>query len=87
MTFHPQTQEVFSQCGVSFGNGRVGRRQADDDSEDDDEESSSSNIPLLPDVVRTAARALRGGPFEYNGECVSVCVCVGGGGGQGCANL
>ena len=52
---------------MNFEPGSPGRRQVDDDSEDDDEESRS-RIPLLPDVIRTAARALNGGPFAYAGK-------------------
>ena len=49
---------------------RPGRRQADGSRprEDDDDEQSNSRIPLLPDVIRTAARALNGGPFAYAGK-------------------
>ena len=52
---------------MNFDSGSFSRRQADDDSEDG-EEQSDSRIPLLPDVIRTAARALNGGPFAYAGK-------------------
>ena len=63
-------QEVVSRCGVNFGEGGVGKRQSDnndDDDEGDDSTSGDQGIPLLPQIVRATARALRGGPFDYAG--------------------
>lgn len=61
-----QIREVFTQCRLNSNNrGDVSRRQSDDDTDDSDDKRSG--IPLLPDVVRNAAMALGGGPFEYEG--------------------
>ena len=45
-------------CNVSISQ-RPGKRQAG---------GNGLGIPLLPEVIRTAARALRGGPFDYAGR-------------------
>ena len=62
-----QIQQIRTDCNLNF-DLPVGRRQADNRDDDDDEESR--RIPLIPDVIRTAARALRGGPFDYDGKWI-----------------
>ena len=60
MMFNWQIQQIATDCQITLP---LSRRQSDN--EDSEEESRS--IPLLPSIIRTVARALRGGPFDYEG--------------------
>ena len=66
-----QIPQLAATCRLSFDpTSFIGRRQADDDDEDDDDEDTS-RVPLLPNAVSIIARALNGGPFDYDGKCIT----------------
>ena len=60
--FHLQASQISANCQIDISLSSRGPRQSEDDETDDDVE-----IPLLPAIIRTAAIALRGGPFNYIG--------------------
>jgi hypothetical protein len=68
ITHDLQASQISANCGVDISLGSRGPRQTDDD---DDEGDDDVEIPLLPAIIRTAAVALRGGPFDYNGRQIA----------------
>ena len=63
MLFFLQASQISANCQIDISLGSRGPRQSEDDEESDDD----VEIPLLPAIIRTAAIALRGGPFNYIG--------------------
>lgn len=58
-----QISQISAECNIEV-----------DSQETLNERQSDDNIPLLPQVIRTIAGALRGGPFAYNGMILSITI-------------